>query len=64
MVAERLRRLDFRFARSLRLHHALQVPCPGVDHLDFTADGRYLLASSQFGGRLIVNVDVPAASAS
>ncbi|MGE5636001.1 MAG: hypothetical protein ACM3UV_03520 [Nocardioidaceae bacterium] len=58
VVAERLRRLDFRDARSMRLHRELPVPCPGVDHMDFTADGRYLLASCEFGGRMVV-VDVP-----
>jgi YVTN family beta-propeller protein len=57
VVAERMRRLDFRDAHSMRLHRALPVPCPGVDHMDFTADGRYLLASCEFGGSLIV-VDV------
>ena len=39
------------------LHHSLSVPCSGVDHMDFTADGRYLLASCEFGGSLI-EVDV------
>jgi DNA-binding beta-propeller fold protein YncE len=57
VVAERLRRLDFRDAHSMHLHHSLSVPCPGVDHMDFTADGRYLLASCEFGGTAIV-VDV------
>lgn len=57
VVAERLRRLDFRDAHTMRLHHALSVPCPGVDHMDFTADGRYLVASCEFGARLI-KVDV------
>jgi DNA-binding beta-propeller fold protein YncE len=57
VVAERLRRLDFRGAHSMRLHHSLPVPCPGVDHMDFTAGGRYLLASCEFGGKVIV-VDV------
>jgi YVTN family beta-propeller protein len=57
VVAERLRRLDFRDAHSMQLHHALSVPCPGVDHMDFTADGRYLVASCEFGARLI-KVDV------
>lgn len=57
VVAERLRRLDFRDAHTLRLHHSLSVPCPGVDHMDFTADGRYLLASCEFGAKL-VEVDV------
>jgi DNA-binding beta-propeller fold protein YncE len=57
VVAERLQRLDFRTAHGMRLHHSLQVPCPGVDHMDFTANGRLLLASCEFGDRLIV-VDV------
>ena len=57
VVAERLQRLDFRDAHTMALHHSLAVPCPGVDHMDFTADGRYLLASCEFGGALI-EVDV------
>jgi DNA-binding beta-propeller fold protein YncE len=58
VVAERLQHLDFRFAHSMKLHHSLHVPtCPGVDHMDFTADGRYLLASCEFSGRMI-QVDV------
>jgi DNA-binding beta-propeller fold protein YncE len=57
VVAERLRRLDFRDPRSMRLQRSLPVPCPGVDHMDFTADGRFLLASCEFGGAAVV-VDV------
>ena len=57
VVAERLHRLDFRDAHSFRLHHSLSVPCSGVDHMDFTADGRYLLASCEFSGQMVV-VDV------
>jgi DNA-binding beta-propeller fold protein YncE len=57
VVAERLQRLDFRNPHTFHLHHSLRVPCFGVDHLDFTADGRYLLASCEFSGQLVV-VDV------
>ncbi|MDX6638026.1 MAG: hypothetical protein QOJ01_1537 [Solirubrobacterales bacterium] len=57
VVAERLARLDFRDAQTMRLHNSLDVPCPGVDHLDFTANGRFLVASCEFGSRL-VEVDV------
>ena len=39
------------------LHHSLPVPCAGVDHMDFSADGRYLIASCEFPGQLI-KVDV------
>jgi YVTN family beta-propeller protein len=60
VVAEANRRLDFRDAHTMALHHTLSTPeCAGVDHMDFTADGRYALASCEFGGRMIV-VDLQA----
>src|SRR5438105_6826273 len=55
IVAEAHSELDFRYAHTMALHHALAVPqCAGVDHMDFTADGRYALASCEFSGRTIV----------
>jgi DNA-binding beta-propeller fold protein YncE len=54
VVAERNRRIDYRDAHTMRLHHALPVDCFGVDHMDFTADGRYALASCEFAGKMIV----------
>jgi DNA-binding beta-propeller fold protein YncE len=55
VVAERLRRLDFRSPHTMKLEHALSVPrCGGVDHMDFTADGRRALVSCEFAGRMIV----------
>ena len=55
VVAERLRRLDFRDPHTMRLRHALPVPqCAGVDHMDFTADGRMALVSCEFAARMIV----------
>jgi YVTN family beta-propeller protein len=57
VVAERNRRLDFRYAQTMKLHHQLSVPCAGVDHMDFSADGRYLIASCEFSGQ-VVKVDV------
>jgi YVTN family beta-propeller protein len=57
VVAERLHRLDFRNAHTFRLHRALVVPCAGVNHMDFSPDGRYAIASCEFSGRL-VKVDV------
>ncbi|MBV9917604.1 MAG: YncE family protein [Solirubrobacterales bacterium] len=60
VMAERLRQIDFRDAHTMRLHHSLAVPqCAGVNHADFTADGRRMLASCEFGGAMIV-VDVGA----
>ena len=57
VVAERLHRLDFRNPHTFTLQHSLAVPCLGVDHMDFSADGRYLLASCEFSGQL-VKIDV------
>jgi len=57
VVAERLHRLDFRDAHTFRLHRSLHVPCGGVDHMDFSADGSYFIASCEFSGDMI-KVDV------
>jgi DNA-binding beta-propeller fold protein YncE len=57
VVAERLHRLDFRSARTMKLVHRLDVPCAGVNHLDFSASGRYAIASCEFSGRLL-KIDV------
>ena len=57
VVAERLGRLDFVDPQTLRLQHSLPVRCRGVDHADFSADGRYALFSCEFSGQL-VKVDI------
>jgi DNA-binding beta-propeller fold protein YncE len=55
VVAEAHRQLDFRTPHTMRLRHSLPVPqCAGIDHMDFTADGRQALASCEFAGRLAV----------
>jgi YVTN family beta-propeller protein len=57
VVAERLRRLDFRDAHSFALHNSVQMPCVGPDHMDFSADGSYMIVSCEFSGQM-VKVDV------
>lgn len=57
VVAERFHRLDFRDPHTFRLHRSVPVPCSGVDHMDFSADGSYLIASCEFSGQL-VKIDV------
>ena len=57
VVAESLHRLDFRDPRTMNLKYSLPVPCDGVNHLDFSADGRYLIASCEFDGKLL-KIDV------
>jgi DNA-binding beta-propeller fold protein YncE len=53
VVAERLERLDFRDPDTFALVKSVPVDCRGIDHLDFSADGRYLIASCEFSGRIL-----------
>jgi DNA-binding beta-propeller fold protein YncE len=53
VVAERLRRLDIRDPVSWELKAQVSVPWPGVDHMAFSPEGDYLLASTEFSGRLV-----------
>jgi DNA-binding beta-propeller fold protein YncE len=58
VVEERVRQLAFRDPHTMKLHRSLSVPgCVGVNHADYTADGRYMLVSCEFGSSMIV-VDV------
>lgn len=53
VMAEARRRIDFYDLPGFRLAKRLPVDCPGINHADFAADGSYLIASCEFGGRLI-----------
>jgi YVTN family beta-propeller protein len=57
VVAERLHRLDFRDPHTWQLIKSVPIAHNGVDHIDFNADGRYLIASCEFSG-YVVKVDV------
>ena len=57
VVAERLHRLDFRNPHTFALQKSVPVACAGVDHMDFSADGTYAIASCEFSGQL-VKIDV------
>ena len=54
VMAERLRRIDVRDARTMALQRSLAVPCRGLNHADYTADLQTLLASCEFSGKLLV----------
>jgi YVTN family beta-propeller protein len=55
VVAEAHRTLDFREPHTMRLQKSLRIPaCAGIDHMDYTADGRLALASCEFAGRMAV----------
>jgi YVTN family beta-propeller protein len=53
VVAEALHELDFRDAQTMKLIYSLKVPCKGVNHLDYSADGSYFIASCEFDGQLL-----------
>ena len=53
VMASNLRRLDFRNPQTMALQHSVPVPCAGVNHADWTADGRFFLVSCEFSGQLL-----------
>lgn len=57
VVEEALQTLAFRDPHTFALQKALPVHCPGVDHMDFSADGSFALASCEFSG-LMVKIDL------
>lgn len=57
VVAEELHRLDFYDLRTWTLVKSVPIPWNGIDHMDFSADGSFLVASCEFAGR-IAKVDV------
>ncbi len=56
VVAERYMRLDFYNPVDWSFIKSVGIPWPGVDHADFSADGRYFFASTEFSGQ-VVKVD-------
>jgi YVTN family beta-propeller protein len=53
VVAEAQQALDFRNPHTFHLQKRVNVSCPGVDHIDFSANGGYLIATCEFSGRLV-----------
>lgn len=53
VVAENRRELRYHDPRTFRLQARLKVPCRGVNHLDFSEDGRYFLAACEWSGDLL-----------
>lgn len=56
VVVERLSRIDFRDPHDWSLIKTLPIPWPGIDHLDFSADGSYLIATTEWSG-MVVKID-------
>ena len=57
-VVERLQRIEFRdWRHGWKLLKSVGIPWPGADHLDFSADGSYLMISTEYSG-VVAKVDV------
>ncbi len=53
VVAEALKRLDFRDPKTMALQGSVTAPdCAGINHGDFSIDGRYLIMTCEYKGRL------------
>ncbi|HQR52143.1 MAG TPA: YncE family protein [Burkholderiales bacterium] len=58
VVAEAHRRLDLRDPRTMELQTSIETPdCPGINHGDFSIDGRYAIFTCEYAGR-VVKIDL------
>ena len=53
VVAEGQQRLDFRDPHTFELHYSVQTGCNGLNHLDFSEDFTYFIATCEFEGTMI-----------
>ncbi|WP_084011349.1 YncE family protein [Pseudofrankia sp. DC12] len=53
VVAEARERLDFYDTQTWKLVRQVRVDCPGVDHIDYSADESFLVATCEFSGKLV-----------
>jgi YVTN family beta-propeller protein len=53
VVAEAMKRLDFRDPKTMALQGSVEAPnCGGINHGDYSIDGRYLIMTCEYAGRL------------
>jgi YVTN family beta-propeller protein len=54
VVAEALKRLDFRDPQTMALQSSIPVPeCAGINHADFSIDGKFVIFTCEFQGSLV-----------
>jgi len=53
VIAEAQHRFDLRDPATMKLVQSVHVDCAGLDHVDFTADDRYAIATCEFSGELV-----------
>jgi YVTN family beta-propeller protein len=53
VVAEAYKRLDFRDPRTMSLQYSIATPaCGGINHADFSIDGKFAFFTCEFGGAI------------
>jgi DNA-binding beta-propeller fold protein YncE len=53
VVAEAMKRLDFRDPGTLKLQYSIAVPqCAGINHADFSIDGKFVIFTCEFAKSL------------
>jgi len=51
VVAEARKRLDFRDPHTMAMKYSVETPnCSGINHADFSIDGRYAIFTCEYGG--------------
>jgi len=54
VVAEALKRLDFRDPQTFKLQYSIRTPeCAGINHADFAIDGRFVIFTCEFSKSLV-----------
>ncbi|UHL66219.1 YncE family protein [Paralcaligenes sp. KSB-10] len=54
VVAEALKRLDFRDPHTMKLQFSIATPgCGGINHADYSIDGRFAIFTCEFDGGLV-----------
>ena len=53
VVAEARKRLDFRDPHTMAMKYSIETPnCSGINHADFSIDGRYAIFTCEYGGSI------------
>jgi YVTN family beta-propeller protein len=54
IVAEAMKRLDFRDPKTMALQGSVSAPkCGGINHADFSMNGTYVIMTCEYAGRLV-----------
>ncbi|HEY1953817.1 MAG TPA: hypothetical protein VGG76_13515 [Gemmatimonadaceae bacterium] len=57
VIAEARHHIDFRDPKTMAMVQSLPIKCRGLDHVEFTSDNRYAIATCEFSGQ-VVKIDL------